>query len=202
LSWLNHIAAWVQRVLLPLGSWGLFFAAVADSSVVPFPSGVDLWTITLCAQNPSRAPLYALVASVGSVIGATALMFAVSRGEQAFLSGKLPPEKVDQARRKIEGSGFWALVAGGLLPPPTPFKLFIVAAGLLRYPLGKFMMALLVGRLIRYSLEAYLAVRYGHEAWQLLLRAGPWALLAAALLAIITFLIYRLSRRSSAHSSA
>jgi membrane protein YqaA with SNARE-associated domain len=199
---LNHIAAWVQRVLLPLGGWGLFVAAVADSSVVPFPSGVDLWLITLCAQSPYHAPLYALVASVGSVIGATALMFAVSKGEQVFLSGKLPPEKVELVRLKIERSGFWALVVGGLLPPPTPFKLFIVAAGLLRYPLGKFMMALLLGRLIRYSLEAYLAVRYGHQAWLLLLHAGPWAFVGAALLAVLGFFIYKWSRSGAAQPSA
>ena len=202
MSWLNHVTSWVQRVLLPLGSWGLFAAAVADSSVIPLPSGVDLWLITLCTQNPYRASLYTLVASVGSVIGATALMYGVSKGGEAFLARKLPSEKVEEARRKIERSGFWALIVGGLLPPPTPFKLFIVAAGLLRFSVWKFMMALLVGRLIRYSLEAYLAVRYGHDAWQLLLHAGPWTFVAVLLLAIIGFLIYKLSRAGAATQSS
>jgi membrane protein YqaA with SNARE-associated domain len=200
LSWLNQIALWVQHSLLPWGSWGLALAAVADSSVVPFPSGVDLWMITLCVQNPYRAPLYAVVASIGSVAGATALAFAVSKGEEAFLARKVPPEKLEQARRKIEQSGFWALVAGGILPPPTPFKLFVIAAGLLRYPLGKFTAALFIGRMIRYSLEGFLAVRYGRKAWQLLLRAGPWAFVAAASAAILALLIYQSRRRKMSDS--
>jgi membrane protein YqaA with SNARE-associated domain len=194
LAWLSKLAVWVQQVLLPWGSWGLVLAAVLDSSIVPFPSGVDLWMITLCVQNPSRAPLYVLVASLGSVVGATALAFAVSKGEQAILSNKIPPDKLEHARKKIEKSGFWALVGGTLLPPPAPFKLFIVAAGLLQYPLGKFALAVLLGRLARYSLEAYLAVRYGHEAWQLLLHAGPWAFVAAGVVLAIVLVLWKLRR--------
>lgn len=198
MSWLSKMAVWVQQVLLPWGSWGLAAAAVLDSSIVPFPSGVDLWMITLCVQNPSRAPLYVLVASAGSVLGASALAYAVSKGEQAFLSKKMPPHKLEHARKKIEKSGFWALLAGTLLPPPAPFKLFIVAAGLLQYPLGKFALALLLGRLARYSLEAFLAVRYGREAWQLLLRAGPWAFVAAGLVLAGVLVTLKFRRRSTA----
>jgi membrane protein YqaA with SNARE-associated domain len=194
LLWLSKLVLWAQQVLLPWGSWGLAAAAVLDSSILPFPSGVDLWMITLCAQNPPRAPLYVFVASVGSVVGASALSLAVGKGERVFLSKKLSQRKLERARKKIEESGFWALLVGSLLPPPAPFKLFIVAAGLLQYPLGKFALALLLGRLARYSLEAYLAVRYGREAWQLLLLAGPWAFVATLLGLVLILILWKLRR--------
>jgi len=193
---LSNLALWVQHALLPWGSWGLAAAAVLDSSFVPFPSGVDLWLITLCVSEPARAPLYVVVAAVGSVAGAAILWLAVRKGEEAFLKKNSGTRKLDQVRQKVERFGFWALLVAALLPPPAPFKLFILAAGVLRYPIGGFVTALLAGRVIRYALEAFLAVRYGHQAWQLLLRAGPAAIATGVLLLVLIFVVVRLRRRA------
>jgi membrane protein YqaA with SNARE-associated domain len=194
LPWLSKLAIWVQHVLLPLGGWGLAAAAVLDSSFVPFPSGVDLWMITLCVNQPARAPFYVLVAALGSVAGSSLLYAVVRKGEEAFLDGKLSAEKVDRVRQRFERYGLWALAGAALLPPPAPFKLFVVAAGLLRYRWVSFALGLFVGRVIRYSLEGYLAVRFGKQAWQLLLGAGPWALAAAAAILIGVLLAVQLRR--------
>jgi membrane protein YqaA with SNARE-associated domain len=197
LSWLSKLASRFEALLLPWGMWGLAAAAVLDSSFIPFPSGVDLWMITLAVRDPAHSPLLVLVASVGSVAGASILYFTARKGEEAIL-GSASAEKIAQARQKIERSGEWAIIAGALLPPPAPFKLFVLAAGLLRFPWPRFVLALLVGRAIRYALEAYLAVRYGHQAWEMLLRAGPWAFAAALLVAVLAFVIWKLGRRRTA----
>jgi membrane protein YqaA with SNARE-associated domain len=75
LSWLTKLAHWAEQVLLPMGPWGLAAAAVLDSCFLPFPSGVDLWMITLAVNNPGHTPLYVLVATIGSVAGASILYF-------------------------------------------------------------------------------------------------------------------------------
>jgi len=195
---LSKLAGWFEQILLPWGFWGLAAAAVLDSSFVPFPSGVDLWMMTLSVRNPAQAPLYVVVATVGSVVGASILYFAARKGEEAFLGKKVSAEKIARARSKIERSGSWAIIVGALLPPPAPFKLFILAAGLLQFRWGRFALALFVGRILRYSLEAYLAVRYGSQAWQLLMRAGPWALVGTLILAALIFAVYKVRRRSAA----
>ena|ERR1041385_3903577 len=197
LPWLSRAALWVQNVLVPLGGWGLGAAAILDSSLIPFPSAVDVWMITLCVENPYRAPLYILVASIGSVIGASALAFGVSKGEKALLARSVSEEKIEHARQRIERSGFWAIAGGALLPPPAPFKLLVVAAGVLQYPMKKFAVALLAGRLVRYSLEAILAIRFGHQAWNLLVQAGPWVYGALLLILIVGVAAWKLSRKSA-----
>ena len=195
MPWLNKLAVWVETILLPWGIWGLAAAAVLDSSFVPFPSGVDLWMITLCVHNPLQMPLYVFIATVGSVAGASLLYFAVRKGEEAFLGKRVSASRMAEVRRRIERYGFGAIVIAALLPPPAPFKLFILAAGLLQYPWSRFAVALLVGRAIRYSLEGYLAVRYGRQAWQMLLNAGPWAFGVAALTGCLVILVFKFRRR-------
>lgn len=195
MSWLNKLAGWMEQILLPLGIWGLAAAAVLDSSFVPFPSGVDLWMITLSVRNPAQAPWYVLVATVGSVAGSSLLYFAARKGEEAFLGKKVSAQKMEHVRHRIERYGSWAIVTAALLPPPAPFKLFILAAGLLQYPWVRFATALLVGRTIRYSLEAFLAVRYGRQAWQMLLNAGPWVFGVTVLIGLLLILLFKFRRR-------
>ncbi|HWP85888.1 MAG TPA: VTT domain-containing protein [Terriglobia bacterium] len=199
---MNRLAGWVEQLLLPLGVWGLGTAAVLDSCFLPFPSGVDLWLITLSVRNPSRTPLYVLVAAAGSVAGASLLYLAARKGEEAFLKKKrIAAEKMERVRRKIERQGSLAVMVAALLPPPAPFKLFILAAGLLRFRWSRFAAALFVGRLIRYGLEGYLAVRYGRQAWQMLLNAGPWALAVAAVAGGLLLLLFWLRHRTPSPAS-
>jgi membrane protein YqaA with SNARE-associated domain len=194
------VAEWVERVLLPLGVWGLGLAAILDSWFLPFPSGVDLWMITLCVQNPAKAPLYVAVSTLGSLAGSSLLYFLVRKGEEAILRKQATADKLARVRQRIERSGTWALTVAALLPPPAPFKLFILTAAVLQFPWPRFALGLLIGRVIRYSLEAFLAVRYGRQAWQLLLTAGPAAFAVGVLAILLVILILR--RRSSQTAAA
>lgn len=197
MPWLDKLAAWVQEVLLPLGVWGLAPAAVLDSSFLSLAGGVDLWLVSLCVRDSARTPLYVLIATLGSVAGASALYLAVRKGGEVVLKKKLPLARLSRVRLKVERYGSWALLVAALLPPPAPFKMFIIAAGLLRHPLERFVLALLVGRLIRYSLEGLLAARYGRQAWEWLLRSGPWVIVAVLLALILVIAARKIRGKTS-----
>ena len=193
---LDQLAAWAQRVLLPLGAGGLFAASVLDSSFVPFPSGVDLWFISLSALYPSRMPFYVLVTAAGSVLGCSVLYFLGRKGEEALWERKHKDGTASRVRQWVEKYGSLSLFVAALLPPPTPFKLFVLTAGLLKLRYGKFVLALLLGRLLRYFLEGLLAVRYGRQVWEWLVRSGPLAF-AILLAALVLLLLANLLRHKA-----
>lgn len=197
MPWLDKLAAWVEQVLLPWGGWGLAPAALLDSSFLSLAGGVDLWLVSLCARDSGRAPFYILLATVGSVTGAAALYWTVRKTGEVFVEKKVPSARLARVRQKVERSGSWALLVAALLPPPAPFKMFIVAAGLLKHPLERFVLALLVGRAIRYSMEGLLAVRYGRQAWEFLLRSGPWVVGTVLLAVVLVVVARKIFRRTS-----
>ena len=189
----TKLAAWVARILLPLGGQGLFVAATLDSSFIPLPEGVDLWLISLSVMRPERMPYYILVATLGSVLGCSILYFLVRWGEEKFVENNPKYAGLPRVRRWVEKYEFLALLVGAILPPPMPFKLVVIAAGLVKGRFEKFAVALILGRTIRYAGEAILAVRYGKRAWRWLLHAGPYVFLAVILLGVVAYIIKRSS---------
>jgi membrane protein YqaA with SNARE-associated domain len=195
LAWLRQLGNWLQTFLIPLGGWGLAPIAFFDSSFISLAGGVDLLLVTLAIANPSGALLYALAATVGSVSGATVLNLTVRAGSEALAAKYGSSKSMQHARTNLERYGAWAVMVAALLPPPAPFKLFVVTSGFLVQPLGRFVLGLTAGRLIRYSLVGYLASRYGSKVWDWILRAGPW-MFALVLFALIVGVLQRqLSKR-------
>ena len=193
---LGRLAEWAQKVLLPLGGWGLFAAAVLDSSFLALPGGMDLWMISLSALRPSRMPFYVIVATVGSVIGCSTLYFVARKGEAAFSEKNPKYSGLPRARRWVERHGSLALIVAALLPPPAPFKLFVIAAGLMKQSFAGFVLALLIGRSARYLLEGLLAVRYGQQAWEWLENSGPAVIGAVVVAIVLIFLARRFQRKA------
>ena len=188
MPFLAKLALAAQKVLLPLGGWGLFVAAVLDSSFLSFAGGVDLWLVSVCALRPSQMPFYVLAATAGSLTGCSALYFAVRKGEEALLERNRSTPRFAQVRRLVEKYGTVSLFVTSLLPPPTPFKLFVGTAGLLKLPYRKFLVALLAGRGLRYSTEGLLAVWYGRIVWEWMIRSGPVVFgIVLAALALLVF---------------
>ena len=142
-------------------------------------------------------PFYAVVASVGSVIGSSVLFFIARKGEEVLIERKLKDHRANRVREWTEKYGSIAVFIAALLPPPAPFKLFVASAGLLKMRYTKFAVSLLVGRLVRYFLEGLLAVRYGRQAWDLLLRAGPAVFFVLAAGFALWLLILFLSRKTT-----
>lgn len=177
-----------------LGAPGLFLISFLDSSVLSFPIINDLLLVELSIQHPARMPLYAFLASVGSVLGCILLYFIARKGGEAFFQKKAGA-RADAVRRWIETNGFGGMLVAALLPPPTPFKVFVFAAGVFEVPLWSFISAITVARCIRYFAVGYLAVRYGHDALPYLGQHKLEVAIAIVLLVVASYVISRLILR-------
>ena len=152
-----------------LGAPGLFLISFLDSSVLTFPVINDLLLIELSIQHPARMPLYALMASLGSLLGCVLLYFIARKGGEAYFRRKAGA-RAEVIRHWVERNGFGGMLVAAMLPPPTPFKFFVFAAGVFEVPLTSYVSAISLARFIRYFGVGYLAVKYGVDALPLLAR--------------------------------
>jgi membrane protein YqaA with SNARE-associated domain len=163
---LPGMSGWKQKIVLfagGLGAPGLFLISFLDSSVLTFPVINDLLLIELCIQHPARMPLYAFLAMLGSILGCVLLFFLAEKGGEALFH-KHAGKRAQAIHNWVVHNGFGGMLIAALLPPPTPFKVFVVAAGVFEVPLASFASAIALARAIRYFGVGYLAIRYGREA--------------------------------------
>jgi membrane protein YqaA with SNARE-associated domain len=187
------LSGWKHKVVAfagALGAPGLFLISFLDSSVLTFPVINDLLLIELSIENPSRMPIYALMAGTGSVLGCVLLYFLARKGGEAFFHRKAG-ERGAAVRHWVEKNGFMGMLVAALLPPPTPFKIFVFAAGVFEVPLWSFTKAIALARGIRYFGIGYLAIRYGNNALPFL---RDHKLEAVGVLALFVLLSYLGSR--------
>ena len=173
-----HLPHWLQAIVASAGGLGLFLIAFLDSSVLTFPVINDLLLIDLSIRFPARMPYYAAMATLGSVAGCLLLYYIARKGGEAMFQKQAGP-RTQQIRVWIKRNGFVSILVTALLPPPTPFKIFVIAAGALEMPVRTFVLGLLAARAIRFFGEGFLAVRYGD-------RAGPYLLTHKFVVAGIT----------------
>jgi membrane protein YqaA with SNARE-associated domain len=162
----EKLSGWKQKVVAfagSLGAPGLFLISFLDSSVLTFPVINDLLLIHLSIQHPARMPLYALAASTGSLLGCVLLYFLAYKGGESYFHSKAG-ERGFVIRRWVTENGFGGMLIAALLPPPTPFKFFVLAAGVFEVPMTSFASAIGLARLIRYFGVGFLAVKYGNDA--------------------------------------
>ena len=201
----SGLNAWKQKVVAfagGLGAPGLFLISFLDSSVLTFPVINDLLLIELSIQHPARMPVYALLAMLGSVLGCVLLFYLAEKGGEALFH-KHAGDRAQAIHNWVVHNGFWGMLFAALLPPPTPFKVFVVAAGVFEIRLASFVSAITIARLIRYFGIGFLAIRYGHEALPFL-KQHIWSV--SALLILLAAASYGLSRlvlrhKPPAHSS-
>jgi membrane protein YqaA with SNARE-associated domain len=163
LRFLSRVNEW----LIILGIPGLFAIAFIDSAAMPLGGGPDAFILLLAWNRPAMVYAIVLAAVTGSLLGALTMHAIALKGGQKILP-RLKPEKIAWAEKKIKEHGTWTVIAGMLAPPPFPTKLIVLAAGFLRMSRLRFSVAVLVGRLVRYSLLGYLAVAFGKHAAQIL----------------------------------
>jgi len=172
---MHRAALWLQEVLVPtLGPWGLFVISFLDSSVLSLPEVNDILVVTAAAADPTRAWLPALMATLGSVAGCSLLWWLASLGAGALLEKGLGPARLRRAKRHFLRWHALALIVPALLPPPMPFKAFVIAAALVKYPLGRFAAILFFARGLRYAAWAVLGAVYGDEGLALLRAFDAW----------------------------
>jgi len=195
-----HLPHWLQAAVASSGGLGLFLVAFLDSTFLPFPSVNDFLLMDLSILAPSRMFYYASMSTLGSVIGCLVLYAIARKGEEAAFQQRAG-KRAAGVRHWIERYGFLSLLVAALLPPPTPFKFFVLAAGALGMELRPFVVALVIARGLRFYGEGYFAVRYGQYAIQLMAQHKLAFVLAAVLSVVALYAMIHLliDRRSPGH---
>ena len=162
----------LHLIAVGLGGPGLFGIAFLDSSFLSLPQINDLLVVLMVTQNKSRMLYYAAMATLGSVAGCYAIYYLAGKGGDAFLRKRLKPGNMERTLAAYQRHGLLALMVPALLPPPAPFKLFVLAAGVARVPPMQFVTAIAVARGARYLALGVLAIYYGDAALELMRTHG------------------------------
>jgi len=197
----------VRRWIFHLGGLGFIPLGLLDNSVIPLPGSMDVLTIVLSARRQELWLYYAFMATIGSVIGGYVTYRLARKGGKETLERKFAARTLEKVYRIFGRWGFGAIAIAALLPPPVPMVPFLFAAGAMQYSVGKFLVALTVGRVVRYSLLAFLAAHYGRQVLTVMSQLGHpvliavIALIAAAIAALLTILVRKHNKRGSANSA-
>jgi membrane protein YqaA with SNARE-associated domain len=161
---MRRLLAWIQGFAESLGGSGLFIIAFLDSSFLSFPEASDALIVLLTVQHPDRMVFYALTTTIGSVAGCYALYTVGRRGGEAFLRKRFHERHIDRAMETFRRHGMLSVLVPSLLPPPLPFKIFVLAAGVSGMRHVDFLIAVTIGRAIRYFGVGLLALWKGKAA--------------------------------------
>jgi len=202
------VARNVQRWIFHLGGLGFIPLGLLDNSVIPLPGSMDVLTIVLSARKHELWLYYALISTIGSVIGGYVTYRLARKGGKETLERKFPARTLEKVYRIFGRWGFGAIAIAALLPPPVPMVPFLFAAGAMQYSVGKFLVALTVGRVVRYSLLAFLAAHYGRQVLTVMSQLGHpvliavIALIAAAIAALLIILVRKRNKRANSATRA
>src|SRR4026209_2945891 len=161
---MRRLLAWIQGFAESLGGPGLFIIAYLDSSFLSFPEVCDALIVLLTVQHRERMIFYALVTTGGSVAGCYSLYLVGRKGGEAFLRKRFHERHVDRAMAVFRRHGMLSILVPSLLPPPMPFKIFVLAAGVSRMRDADFLIAVGIGRSIRFLGVGLLALWKGQQA--------------------------------------
>lgn len=190
-TFLSSFQGWATE----LGGVGLFVIALLDSSFLSFPQVNDILIILLSTKNPLRMPYYAGMSTLGSLIGCLLLYAVVRRGGDSFVRRRMKGRYFERALRLYQKYGLLAVIVPALLPPPVPFKLFVLLAGAAAVSPTKFGLAIVIGRGIRYFGQGYLAVLYGERAADFMKTYGAEIGIGLAAFALLAGIIVIAVRR-------
>jgi membrane protein YqaA with SNARE-associated domain len=196
------LARSLRRWIFHLGGLGFIPLGLLDSSIIPLPGSMDVLTIFLSARTQGLWFYYAVMATLGSVIGGFVTYRMARKGGKETLERRFPRKTAEKVCRIFGRGGFGAIAIPALLPPPAPMIPFLFAAGAMQYSVKKFLVALTLGRLVRYSLLAFLAARYGRQMLKFISQHGHPVLLAVigliAALVLVLVVIFAGKRQKRA----
>jgi membrane protein YqaA with SNARE-associated domain len=164
----KRFLAAIQGAAVAMGGPGLFIIGFLDSSFLSFPEVNDLLLIGMVMKRPALLPYYAFMATFGSVLGCLVIYYIARKGGEAFLRKRFKEHHVEGGLKLFQKYGLLMLVVPALLPPPAPFKIFVLMAGVVSIPVWQFVAAIGIARGIRYGGEGLLAVWYGDRAFTFL----------------------------------
>ena len=194
---MKSFIASIYAFALSLGGPGLFVIAFLDSSFVSLPQINDVMVVLMVTQTKSLMPYYAAMATLGSIAGCYVIYYLAERGGEAFLRKRLKAGHIDRALALYRKHGLLALMVPALLPPPAPFKLFVLMAGVAEVKPLQFVLAIGVARGLRYLALGTLAIFYGDVALEVMRTRGrEVALWVAALITIAAVAWFAWQRRA------
>lgn len=189
---MKTLARWLYQTILPLGAPGLFLIALLDSGLIPMPNGVDVLLFAQVVHHPPGFLLYAALATLGSLLGCIFLYYVSRKAGEAALVRHTSQARIDGIRKQFEKYEALTVVLPAMIPLPLPMKVFVIAAGVFEVRFGLFVLAILFARVVRYFSIAFVAYRYGDQAWAFM-RHNAW--IAACAAAGLIGLFYWISRR-------
>jgi len=194
--WLQSVAIHLGHVLARYGGWGLFLINVLDSSVLAFPLINDILLIHMASRRPDMAFIYALQCTAGSIAGSFAI-YGLGRGGGRLFKRNPEMREAGRARRWLKRNDFVTVLVAALLPPPTPFKVVPIVAGAMGMDAMRLGTALLIGRGVRFALEAWVGMRYGARAEGYLKFHLGLLSIATAASVVLLVVIYRYLQKTA-----
>jgi membrane protein YqaA with SNARE-associated domain len=192
---LSHYSAVLWAFLKPLGAWGVFLVAAIDGSSIGLP--VDAIVVGYVYTNRPRFLLYVLMAAAGSTLGSIVVYVIGYKGGEELLRKRISPDRFARIHNAFDQHPFWSLMFPAMLPPPTPFKLFALAAAVSEMKFGHYLLAIFSGRVVRFLLLALLTLKYGpnvvHVLGELVRRHAYWVLLVIAA-GVVVWMVVRKTR--------
>ena len=198
---LARYTAWIFRLLVPLGIWGPFVVAFADSALLGMP--VDAVVAAYVYHDRRHFLLYVLLASLGSAVGSIPLYILGYLGGEKVLRKRISEERFQKIHASFERHEFWALMFPGMLPPPTPFKVFVLGAAVFEMRFRDFVAAVFAGRFVRFMVLSLLTLWFGPEIVELtgkVFRHHFYWVLGVIVAGVIVWLVVR--RRGKARKLA
>jgi membrane protein YqaA with SNARE-associated domain len=197
---IQHILAryttFLWAILKPLGAWGVFTIAALDGAAVGLP--MDVVVGGYVAQNHQRLLMYVLMAAAGSSLGSLVIYAIGYKGGEELLRKRVSAQRFEKLHAAFEKHPFWSLMFPAMLPPPTPFKLFALGAAVAEMSISHFMLAIFLGRTVRFLVLGILVVRFGpgiiHTVRIFFNHHFHW-LVIAIVLGLGVWLLWRRSRR-------
>jgi len=195
---LSRYTAFLWALLKPLGTWGVLAVAALDGAFIGLP--VDAVVAGYVYQSPSRFFLYVLMASAGSALGSIVIYVIGYKGGEELLRKRIPAQRFEKIHGAFEKHPFWGLMFPAMLPPPTPFKLFALAAAVSEMGFWRFLLAIFSGRMVRFLLLALLTLKFGPQVVHLfgeLFREHYYVVMLVATAALVAWIMRRRAAKNN-----
>ena len=198
---MGRIVDRIQVIALALGAPGLFLIAFLDSSFLSLPEIADLMVIYTVTHHKSRVIVYATAATLGSLAGCLVMYYIGRKGGDALVAKRFTTKNIERAKAAFQRHGVMTVLIPSLLPPPAPFKIFVLLAGVAQIDVKSFTLAVALGRGIRYFALGFLAIEYGDRALAYMHENGLTVSLIAVGLLFAGFLGYIVWTKAEAGKS-
>ena len=192
---MSKFVHWIQAAAMAMGAPGILLVAFLDSSILSLPEIADLLVIYMVTTHRALFALYVTCATIGSLAGCLTLYYIGKKGGEALMRRRFRGPHVDRTLAAFRRHGVMAVLVPSILPPPAPFKIFVLLAGVADISVARFGTAILIGRGARYFVEGLLALWYGERAMNYMREHGVMVALIGVAVLGVGFAIYLLFNR-------